>query len=182
MAYGGAQSLFGVLPDLTTMGKIVGGGLPLGAFGGKREIMQHVLPAGKVFQAGTLSGNPIATAAGIAMLTALRDNPPYDELEKKCQQLADGLSAAAESAGIEHCLNRVGSMMTLFFHPGPVTDWKSASQSNTERFSKYFWGLIDRGVYMPCSQFEALFVSSTHSDEDIANTISAAKEVLAELA
>jgi glutamate-1-semialdehyde 2,1-aminomutase len=181
VAYGGAQSIFGVTPDLTTLGKIVGGGLPLGAFGGRREIMQHVLPAGKVFQAGTLSGNPIATAAGIAMLRALRDDPPYDELEIKCCRLANGLAAAAEAAGIEHCLNRVGSMMTLFFNPGPVTDWVSAAKSDTQRFAKYFWGLIERGVYMPCSQFEALFVSNMHSEKDIQETVDAAKEVLAQL-
>ncbi len=163
------------------MGKIVGGGLPLGVFGGRREIMQHVLPAGKVFQAGTLSGNPIATAAGIAMLKSLRDNPPYGYLEKICQRLGDGLSDAATSAGIEHCLQRVGSMLTLFFAPGPIVDWESASQCNTDRFAKYFWGLIDRGVYMPCSQFEALFVSAAHTDEDIDHTLAMAKEVLADL-
>ncbi|MFK7769890.1 MAG: glutamate-1-semialdehyde 2,1-aminomutase [Mariniblastus sp.] len=181
VARGGAQELFGVMPDLTTMGKIVGGGLPLGVFGGKREIMKHVLPSGKVFQAGTLSGNPIATAAGIAMLKSLRDQPPYEQLESSCKRLADGLTAAATDAGIGHCLQRVGSMMTLFFHPGPVTDWDSASKCNTERFAKYFWGLIERGVYMPCSQFEALFVSAAHSNDDIDHTIAMAKEVLAEL-
>ena len=147
----------------------------------KREIMQHVLPAGKVFQAGTLSGNPIATAAGIAMLTSLRDNPPYARLEEVSQRLADGLSNAARSAGVEHCLHRVGSMMTLFFAPGPIVDWDSASKCNTDLFSKYFWGLIERGVYMPCSQFEALFVSAAHSDQDIDHTIAMAKEVFADL-
>ena len=181
VAYSGAQSLFGVTPDMTTMGKIVGGGLPLGAFGGRRDIMQHVLPAGKVFQAGTLSGNPIATAAGIAMLTALRDDPPYEYLESISQRLADGLKAACQVNGIEHCLNRVGSMMTLFFQPGPVTDWPSASRSDVDRFGRYFWGMIDRGVYMPCSQYEALFVSNQHSTDDITATLSAAHEALAEL-
>ncbi len=181
VAIGGAQSIFGVTPDMTTMGKIVGGGLPLGAFGGKKEIMQHVLPAGKVFQAGTLSGNPIATAAGIAMLKSLRDEPPYEYLETIAAKLEQGLAAAATAAGLEHCINRVGSMLTLFFHPGPVTDWDSASQCNTERFSKYFWGLIHRGIYMPCSQFEALFISATHTPEHIDMTIQAATEVFAEL-
>lgn len=181
VAHGGAQSLFGVTPDLTTLGKIVGGGLPLGVFGGKREIMKHVLPAGKVFQAGTLSGNPIATAAGIAMLSSLKEEPPYDRLERISDRLAKGLAAAASEAGIEHCVNRVGSMLTLFFNPGPVTDWDSASKCDTDRFSKYFWGLIERGVYMPCSQFEALFVSNAHSEEDIDHTIAMAKEVLLEL-
>ena len=177
VALGGAQSIFNVTPDLTTMGKIVGGGLPLGAFGGKREIMKHVLPAGKVFQAGTLSGNPIATAAGIATLTALRDNPPYERLEKICAKLEQGLRDAAAEAGIEHVINRVGSMMTLFFTATPVTAWQSASQCDTEKFSKYFWGLIDRGVYMPCSQFEALFVSDAHTEQDIDRTVLAIKEV-----
>ena len=181
VARGGAQALFGVIPDMTTMGKIVGGGLPLAVFGGKREIMQHVLPAGKVFQAGTLSGNPIATAAGIAMLKTLRDNPPYEYLENLSQRLATGLTAAAEAAGVEHCLQRVGSMMTLFFQSGPITDWDSAARSNTEQFSKYFWGLIQRGVYMPCSQFEALFVSAAHTNEDIDHTIAMAAEVLSTL-
>ena len=182
VAHGGAQSLFGVSPDLTTLGKIVGGGLPLGVFGGKREIMQHVLPAGKVFQAGTLSGNPIATAAGIAMLSSLKETPPYERLEQLADRLATGLTAAATEAGIEHCVNRVGSMLTLFFNPGPVTDWDSASKCNTELFSKYFWGLIERGVYMPCSQFEALFISNAHSEEDIDHTIAMARETLKSIA
>ena len=177
VAYSGAQSLFGVTPDMTTMGKIVGGGLPLGAFGGKREIMQHVLPAGKVFQAGTLSGNPIATAAGIAMLKSLRDDPPYEYLETISARLEEGLSKAASESGIEHCINRVGSMMTLFFHPGPVTDWNSASKCDTEKFSKWFWGLIHRGIYMPCSQFEALFVSATHSESSIQETLDSCQGV-----
>ena len=181
VARGGAQALFGITPDLTTMGKIVGGGLPLGAFAGKREIMQHVLPAGKVFQAGTLSGNPIATAAGIAMLKSLRDQPPYEYLESICSRLAEGLGAAANDAGVEHCIQRVGSMMTLFFNPGPVTNWDSASKSNTQRFSRYFWGLIERGIYMPCSQFEALFVSAAHTQDDIDHTVAMAKEVFSEL-
>ena len=176
VARGGAQELFGVLPDLTTLGKIVGGGLPLAAFGGKREIMQHVLPAGKVFQAGTLSGNPIATAAGIATLKSLRDDPPYEALEKLSLRLADGLMSAANAAGVDHCLQRVGSMMTLFFQPGPVSDWDSAERSDTDQFAKYFWGLIDRGIYMPCSQFEALFVSAAHTEEDIDHTISMANQ------
>lgn len=181
VAHGGAQQLFDVTPDLTTMGKIVGGGLPLGVFGGKREIMQNVLPAGKVFQAGTLSGNPIATAAGIAMLKSLRDNPPYERLEQITKRLAQGLAEAAQAAGLATCVQRVGSMMTLFFTDSPVTDWHSASQCDTDRFAKYFWGLIDRGIYMPCSQFEALFVSNAHTDEDIDHTIAMAKEVLQDL-
>jgi glutamate-1-semialdehyde 2,1-aminomutase len=181
VAYGGAQSLFGITPDMTTLGKIVGGGLPLGAFGGRRDIMQHVLPAGKVFQAGTLSGNPIATAAGIATLRSLKTHPPYDRLEQLSQRLASGLLDSARSKGLEHCINRVGSMLTLFFASGPITDWPSASRCDTARFAKYFWGLIESGVYMPCSQFEALFLSAVHSDADIEHTIRMAEAVMAEL-
>jgi len=182
VAYGGAQSLFGVMPDLTTVGKIVGGGLPLGAFAGKREIMEHVLPAGKVYQAGTLSGNPIATAAGIAMLTALGDNPAYYErLETISQRLEAGFTEAAGQANVDFSINRVGSMMTLFFNDQTVTDWQSASQCDTEKFSKYFWGMIEQGIYMPCSQFEALFISNAHTDADIDKTIEAAKAVLSQI-
>jgi len=182
VAYGGAQSLFGVMPDLTTVGKIVGGGLPLGAFAGKREIMEHVLPAGKVYQAGTLSGNPIATAAGIAMLTALRDNPVYYErLETISQRLEAGFTDAAGQANVDFSINRVGSMMTLFFNDQTVTDWQSASKCDTVMFSKYFWGMIEHGIYMPCSQYEALFISNAHTDDDIDKTIEAAKAVLSQI-
>jgi glutamate-1-semialdehyde 2,1-aminomutase len=181
VAYGGAQALFGITPDLTTLGKIVGGGMPLGAYGGRAEIMSGVLPAGKVFQAGTLSGNPIATAAGIATLQVLRDQSPYEYLERIGAQLADGLSAAAARAGIAHTVPRVGSMMTLFFNPDPVSDWDVAARSDRERYARYFWGLIDRGVYMPCSQFEALFISAAHTEADIDATLDAAREVLATL-
>jgi glutamate-1-semialdehyde 2,1-aminomutase len=179
VAYGGAQSLFGVEPDLTTLGKIVGGGLPLGAYGGRREIMQQVLPAGAVFQAGTLSGNPLAVAAGIATLETLRDQSPYARLEELGRRLAAGLTGAASQANIPHTLARVGSMMTLFFNPEPVVDWPSASRCDTARFSKYFWGLIERGVYMPCSQYEALFVSAAHSEADIQHTIESVRAALA---
>jgi glutamate-1-semialdehyde 2,1-aminomutase len=179
VAYGGAQAVFGIEPDLTTLGKIIGGGLPVGAYGGRAEIMDHILPAGKVFQAGTLSGNPLATAAGIATLQVLRDTNPYPLLEQLSARLAAGLDDAATAAGLPHCIARFGSMMTLFFHPGPVTDWQSASRSDTARFARYFWGLLDRGVYMPCSQFEALFVSTAHTEADIDATIAAAREVLA---
>ncbi|MFO0819098.1 MAG: glutamate-1-semialdehyde 2,1-aminomutase [Pirellulales bacterium] len=180
VAYGGAQELFGVTPDLTTMGKIVGGGLPLAAYGGRADIMKHVLPAGKVFQAGTLSGNPIATAAGIAVLKELGEHPEiYRRLETLSARLADGLGRAATAAGVPHSLTRVGSMMTLFFNPDRVVDWPSASRSDTVTYSKYFWGLIDRGVYMPCSQYEALFVSAAHTEADIDQTVAAAAEVLA---
>lgn len=180
VAYGGAQSLFGVTPDLTTLGKIVGGGLPVGAYGGRAEIMDHILPAGKVFQAGTLSGNPLATAAGIATLKLLRDGAAYPRLAQLGARLEAGLRAAASEAQIEHHLARVGSMMTLFFHPGPVRNWTEASRSDTARYARYFWGLIDRGVYMPCSQYEALFISTAHGEAEIDATIAAARQVLSQ--
>ncbi len=182
VAYGGAQSLQGISPDLTTLGKIVGGGLPVGAYGGRRDVMQHVLPAGKVFQAGTLSGNPLATAAGIATLKQLRDAPPYDFLEKISARLATGLAQAAKDAGVPHTVNRVGSMMTLFFNAQPVSNWDVASQCDTGQFAKYFWDMAHQGVYMPCSQYEALFVSAAHSEADIDETIQAAQRVLAAIA
>jgi glutamate-1-semialdehyde 2,1-aminomutase len=177
LALGGAQERLKIEPDLTTLGKIVGGGMPIGAYGGRREIMQHVLPAGKVFQAGTLSGNPVAAAAGIATLRELREHSPYKQLESLAARLEAGLINAAKKHGIPHCLQRMGSMLTLFFQPGPVTDWESASRSDTKRYAKFFWGLADRGVYMPCSQYEALFISAAHTEADIDRTVSAADEV-----
>ena len=179
VAYGGAQALFGITPDLTTMGKIVGGGLPIGAYGGKQEIMDDVLPAGKVFQAGTLSGNPIATAAGIVTLTVLRDEPPYARLEQLSAQLANGLTEAATNAKLPHTVRRVGSMMTLFFHPDPVENWGIASQCDTALFAKYFRNMLERGVYLPCSQYEALFVSAAHTEDQINDTIDAARVTFA---
>ncbi len=181
VALGGAQQLLGLRPDLTTLGKIVGGGLPVGAYGGRRDVMDHVLPAGKVFQAGTLSGNPLATAAGCATLQMLQDDPPYERLEALTARLESGLSKAATEAGLPHGISRVGSMMTLFFNGENVSDWPAASRCNTDAFAKYFWGLIEKGSYMPCSQYEALFVSAAHTEEDIDTTIAAAKEVLATL-
>jgi glutamate-1-semialdehyde 2,1-aminomutase len=181
VAYGGAQQRLGIEPDLTTLGKIVGGGLPVGAYGGPAEIMDHVLPAGKVFQAGTLSGNPLATAAGCATLRALRDQPPYEQLERLSARLDNGLREAASAAGVTHQLARVGSMLTLFFAEQPVTDWPSASRCDTAKFARWFWGMLERGVYLPCSQFEALFVSAAHTEADIDATISAAREALANI-
>lgn len=181
LAAGGAQERFGVTPDLTTMGKIVGGGLPLGAFGGKQEIMKNVLPAGKVFQAGTLSGNPIATAAGNAILEALEADPPYELLEQLSARLEAGLNAAIEETKSVARVQRVGSMLTLFFNPAPVTDWPTAAQSNREQFSKFFWSMMEQGVYLPCSQFEAWFVSAKHSEKDIDFTIECANKALSEI-
>jgi len=178
---GGAQARFGITPDLTTLGKIVGGGLPIGAYGGRADIMDGVLPAGKVFQAGTLSGNPIATAAGIATLRLLRENPPYERLESLGAALEAGLHDAASQAAIPHHIARVGSMMTLFFNPDVVTDWEVAARCHTEQYAKYFWGMIERGVYLPCSQYEALFISAAHEQTHIDATIDAARDVLASL-
>jgi glutamate-1-semialdehyde 2,1-aminomutase len=186
LAYGGAQELLGVTPDLTTLGKIVGGGLPLGAYGGRADVMDHVLPAGRVFQAGTLSGNPLAVAAGMATLEELRDTSPYAALDRNGARLEAGFRAAAAQAGLTTWTARVGSMMTTFFQSGPepvpVTGWKTASLSDTERYAAFFWGMIDRGVYLPCSQYEALFFSAAHTDADIDATIAAADEVMSSLA
>ena len=187
VAFGGAQQLLGITPDLTTLGKIVGGGLPVGAYGGRAEIMDHVLPAGKVFQAGTLSGNPLATAAGCATLAQLKENPPYERLEGLGQRLEAGLHRAARTAGIPHTTSRVGSMMTLFFHPDSdaehdeIRNWDDASRCDTNRFARYFWGMIDRGIYIPCSQYEALFLSAAHTEKEIDHTIAAAEQALEEL-
>jgi len=186
LAAGGAQEILGVTPDLTTLGKIVGGGLPLGAYGGRRDVMDHVLPAGKVFQAGTLSGNPLAVAAGTATLEELHEHPPYAQLERHGAMLEEGFRAAAARAGLTTWIARVGSMMTMFFQPGaeafPVTGWKTASRSDTGRYGAFFWGMIDRGVYLPCSQYEALFFSAAHTDADIEATIRAAEDTLMDLA
>ena len=177
--YGGAQQRFGVMPDLTTLGKVIGGGLPVGAYGGKAEIMRHVLPVGKVFQAGTLSGNPLATAAGIATLEVLRETQPYEQLELQTQRLAAELLDAAKKHGVSANAACCGSMMTLFFNEQPVTDWNTAATCNTERFARYFWSMADAGVYMPCSQFEAFFLSIAHTDAMIDETITTAERFFA---
>lgn len=182
VAFGGAQERFGVTPDLTTLGKIVGGGLPVGAYGGRADIMDTVSPVGPVYQAGTLSGNPLAMASGLATLKTLKETDPYDRLEANTAKLCDGLRAAASAAGIDHSVNQVGSMFTLFFNPDRIVSFEQSGKSDTDRFARYFWGMMNRGVYLPCSQFEANFLSASHTDEDIARTINAAQEVLAELA
>ena len=186
LAYGGAQERLGITPDLTTLGKIVGGGLPLGAYGGRADIMDHILPAGKVFQAGTLAGNPLAVAAGAATLAELRETPPYEHLEAIGSQLEAGCRKAAAAHGIPVWIARCGSMMTMFFQQGPepvpVHDWNAASQSDTARYAAFFWGMLDRGSYMPCSQYEALFLSAAHTEADIASTVAAVDDVLAGLA
>jgi glutamate-1-semialdehyde 2,1-aminomutase len=179
LAFGGAQQLYDQRPDLTVLGKIVGGGLPVGAYGGRADAMEKVMPAGPVFQAGTLSGNPLAMAAGIATLRELKEHPPYDRFERLTQTLCDGLAAVARAANVPHVLNRVGSMWTLFFAPGPVVNYDTARASDTARFARFFWGMMDRGVYLPCSQFEAAFVSAAHTEDQIAQTIEVAKQALA---
>jgi glutamate-1-semialdehyde 2,1-aminomutase len=181
VAFGGAQEYLGITPDITTMGKIVGGGLPVGAYGGRAEIMNHVLPAGKVFQAGTLSGNPLATAAGCATLKILKEQPPYARLEELSARLEKGLREAAAAAGVSHSIARVGSMMTLFFGDVPITGWQTAAECDTQRFARFFWGMMDRGVYLPCSQYEALFMSAAHTEADVDQTIDAAREALGEI-
>lgn len=179
LALGGAQERFGIIPDMTTLGKIVGGGMPLGAYGGREEIMRHVLPAGKIFQAGTLSGNPVAVAAGNATLRLLTADPPYADLERASSRLATGLAQAAAENGIPHQLQRVGSMMTLFFNDLAVQNWTDAARSDRDQYARYFWGMIQRGIYLPCSQFEALFVGRTHAPEHIEQTIDAARQTFA---
>ncbi len=182
VAFGGAQGLLKQQPDLTVLGKIIGGGFPVGAYGGRADVMKKVMPAGPVFQAGTLSGNPVAMAAGLATLEELRDTAPYGRLDQLAGILNDGLKQAARSAGLPHSVNRVGSMWTLFFTPGPVTDYDSAKKSDTARFARFFWAMMDRGVYLPCSQFEAAFDSVRHGEKEIDQTIAAACEALAEIA
>src|ERR1700691_6223260 len=181
VAYGGAQELYNIRPDLTTMGKIIGGGLPVGAYGGPSEIMNLVAPLGPMYQAGTLSGNPLAMAAGCAMLKNLRDHQQeiYPRIDRLSGMLVEGVAAAAKDAGVPLCHNRVGSMFTWFFTLGPVTDWDSASKSSTEAFGKFFRSMLDSGVYLPPSQFEAAFLGSTHTEEDVQRTVAAAKSAFA---
>jgi len=208
---GGAGQRFSITPDLITLGKVIGGGLPVGAYGGKAEIMDHVLPVGKVFQAGTLSGNPLAMAAGIATLKTLLERQSFSSLERKTALLAEGLEDEAFAANLPVHIEHIGSMMTLFFvnisslgsdhhvldvtasggqvtrstatsssgnsFAGVITDWESASTCNTERYAKFFWGMLERGFYFPCSQFEAFFMSTEITEEEIQQTIDAAREV-----
>jgi glutamate-1-semialdehyde 2,1-aminomutase len=178
LSYGGAQDLYDVTPDMTVLGKIIGGGLPAAAYGARAEIMDFVSPAGPVYQAGTLSGNPLAMAAGLTTLRVLRDESPYDRLESLSARLADGLDRAATDAGVPHAVQRVGSMLTLFFNPDAVHNYEDAKRSNTAVFGRFFWEMLARGVYLPCSQFEAAFVSAAHTEDDIDHTISSAAEAL----
>jgi glutamate-1-semialdehyde 2,1-aminomutase len=181
VAFGGAQELFGIHSDLTTLGKIIGGGLPVGAYGGRSEIMNLVAPLGPMYQAGTLSGNPLAMAAGLATLRHLREQKQeiYPRLDKLSNELVAGVTAAAKDAGVPICHNRMGSMFTWFFTRGPVTDWASASKSDTKAFARFFQAMLDNGVYLPPSQFEAAFLSSAHTEQDIQQTIAVAKQAFA---
>ena len=181
VAYGGAQTLFGVTPDITTMGKIIGGGLPVGAYGGRSEVMQQVAPLGPMYQAGTLSGNPLAVAAGVATLTELQRPSVYEQLEATAIRLTDGVSAAFARAEVPSTINRVASMFTGFFNAGPVSALAEVEQSDTAAYGRYMHALLDRGVYIAPSQFEAGFVSIAHTNEDIDRTIEVVGEALAGL-
>jgi glutamate-1-semialdehyde 2,1-aminomutase len=178
LALGGAQDLYGIKPDLTALGKIIGGGLPAAAYGASAQLMDFVSPAGPIFQAGTLSGNPLAMAAGMATLEILRDQPPYEYLEALTARLEDGLRKAATDSKVPQVIQRVGSMITLFFNPDPVWNYTDAKRSDTALFGRFFWEMLARGVYLPCSQFEAAFVSSAHTEADIDHTVKAAGEAL----
>jgi glutamate-1-semialdehyde 2,1-aminomutase len=180
LAFGGAQELYAIHPDLTTMGKIIGGGLPVGAYGGSAEIMDMVAPLGPMYQAGTLSGNPLAMAAGYATLRYLKEHKElYARLDKLSGELVAGVAAAAKESGVPIISNRVGSMFTWFFTSAPVTGWDSAAKADTHAFGRFFRSMLDSGVYLPPSQYEAAFLSAAHTDQDIQKTITAAKQAFA---
>ena len=181
VAYGGAQQLYGIRADLTTLGKVIGGGLPVGAYGGKAALMDLIAPNGPVYQAGTLSGNPLAVAAGLKTLEVLRRPGAYERLESMGQRLADGLLEQAKQAGVPLAVNRVGSMLTAFFNGGSITDYASAKRSDAARFGRFFGAMLNRGIYFPPSQFEAMFLSTAHSEEQIDQTIRSAGESLREI-
>jgi glutamate-1-semialdehyde 2,1-aminomutase len=174
VSWGGAQERFGVRPDLTTLGKILGGGLPVGAYGGRAALMDMVAPEGKVYQAGTLSGNPLAMTAGCATLDVLRERMPYTEMEGKARTLAEGLRRLAREAGLAACVNHFGSVLALFFCEGPVTDWETAKKTDTKKFAAFFHSMLERGIHLPPSNFEAWFLSAAHSDADVEATLKAA--------
>lgn len=180
VAAGGAQERYGVMPDITTLGKVIGGGMPVGAYGGRRDIMEHIAPCGPVYQAGTLSGNPVAVAAGLATLGVIAKNGLfYDHLEQKSARLASGLAECCRSLGIEAVINRVGAMMTLFFtHKSAVENYGDATSSDTKMFASFFHALLDEGIYLPPSQYEAIFIGSAHEDGLIDETIEACGRAL----
>ena len=171
---GGAQTLYGITPDLTVLGKIIGGGLPVGAYGGRKEIMDLIAPLGPVYQAGTLSGNPLAVSAGIATLKQLKARGVYMKLEEKSAALTKGIGDAAKKAGVPLTQTRVGSMLAAFFMSGPVLNWDTAKLSDTKRYGQFFHQMLEQGVYLAPSQFEAAFLSTAHSTHDIDYTIKAA--------
>jgi glutamate-1-semialdehyde 2,1-aminomutase len=178
LARGGAQERYNIKPDITTLGKIIGGGLPVGAYGGSREIMNHIAPAGPVYQAGTLSGNPLSMTAGLVTLRRLRDKSVYDRLEAVSSKLCEGLANAARAAGVTTVTNRVGSMWTSFFTSEPVVDWDSANKSDRQLYGKFFQAMLDEGIYLAPSQFEAAFVSLAHTDEVIEQTLVAVQKAI----
>jgi len=181
VARGGAQQLYGITPDITTLGKIIGGGLPVGAYGGTRELMNNIAPAGPIYQAGTLSGNPLSMTAGLVTLRRLRDLSVYEHLERTSVKLCEGVAAAARDAGVPTVTNRVGSMWTTFFTSDPVVDWNSASKADRALYGKFFHTMLQEGVYLAPSQFEAAFVSAAHTDEVIEQTIEAARKAFKKL-
>jgi len=178
VAPGGAQQLYGIRPDITTLGKVIGGGLPVGAYGGRSEIMNRVAPAGPIYQAGTLSGNPLAVAAGLATLQRLQNESPYERLELLGSRLERGLVEAGAAAGVPVRVNRAGSMLTVFFTNQDVIDFESAKTCDTERFKRFFQAMLENGIYLPPSQFEAAFISAAHTDANIQQTIESAKKAL----
>jgi glutamate-1-semialdehyde 2,1-aminomutase len=182
VARGGAQELYGITPDITTLGKIIGGGLPVGAYGGSREIMNNIAPAGSIYQAGTLSGNPLSMTAGLVTLRRLHDRTIYESLERTSARLCNGLSEAAMQAGINTVMNRVGSMWTSFFATDPVVDWNSANKSDRQTYGRFFHAMLDEGVYLAPSQFEAAFVSIAHNDDVIEQTIEAVRRAFRKVA
>jgi glutamate-1-semialdehyde 2,1-aminomutase len=182
VARGGAQALYGITPDITCLGKIIGGGLPVGAYGGSRELMRNIAPTGPIYQAGTLSGNPLAMTAGLLTLRRLKDQNIYAELELRSAQLCDGLAKVAAGTGIKTTTNRVGSMWTSFFNDAPVTNWETANQSDRKLYGKFFHAMLNEGVYLAPSQFEAGFLSITHTKEVTEQTIEAARRALKLLA
>lgn len=181
IAYGGAQEKFGVTPDLTTLGKVIGGGLPVGAYGGRRDIMEMVAPAGPMYQAGTLSGNPLAMTAGIKTLELLNKSGTYEYLDKITQKLSQGLLKIAKETGNEACGGQISAMFGLFFNPGPVHNYEDAKKSDLSKFARFHRGMLERGVYLAPSQFEAGFTSLAHTDEDIDRTLAMAHEVMSSL-
>jgi glutamate-1-semialdehyde 2,1-aminomutase len=178
VCYGGAQTSFGISPDLTTLGKIIGGGLPVAAYGGRRDLMDQVSPLGPVYQAGTLSGNPLAMSAGIASLELLSAPGFYESLEARSKRLGDGIAAAVRGSGVSANAVRIGSLLILFFSAGAIRNYADAKKSDTRRFAAFFRAMLDRGIFLAPSQFEALFVSSAHTDSDIDLTIAACRESL----